>query len=812
MHVVSVSLFSSAKDNQAVRVTVPWREFLEDLKRPIVSELDAEKENVPALKKSAPAFAPALFREDHRKKANVETAQVLTYDIDEPVDAAELGARLRRRGVAFAIHHTTSAGFDVAETGRGSVHVLIPLARPVDHESYLRYWDEARAWFHGIAVDASKRGPESLFFAPRIFEAHRACYFFDADVDAPMLGDSGFLPFRADAKGVDRYVGDVRGAGHKEKHVALNKSAFLMGLAGVGLEDTKTRLVEALHANVTSEPVSDWYAAERTIVSAWDDGAAQKDANDSRVRFVPEGAKRTGRKVLKEAVKEIGRGESLREWAYRVGQFVPHVIEYEGALDALKKAWEGARGGHDTRALGDAVRELVGGLDAGRLRPLGLLDEWKKGLKMNADGLSVTGSENNIHRCIKQHPALLGLVAYDVREGAQIYTREPPWLVGDGGGKGHSQALYPRWVQDSDKNLLAEWVCDELDVPNVSPRTALDALIDHASRSQHDGLLDYFNALGVDSGTDVLESILVRTLGAVDSAYTRAVTRKWLVGLVARQYEPGCQMDNMLVLVGDQGLGKSSFLRGLFPKALQKQCFDDTLSLSRFGRDEVVKLSKLALVELGELASMAKSDIESVKAIVSSQKGHERAAYARLAQRYERRAVFAGTTNAPDFLRDVTGNRRFWPVPVRAPLDRGVLDETRDRMWAQAVAAYRRGENWYLGAEEERLADDVRQEHEEADSWDDQIVALLSGQWPAPTKYEDPLHAMLAWQLDEHGRVHFVRIAQLADKMGLDLSDRRNERRLGARLRKLGWVTSIVKREGACVRGWSRGPVTVTPR
>ncbi len=131
MH-ITVSLFDSARSAIAARETIAFEAFLADFREPITSPLEPSPENARVLKQGAPAFAPAVFREDRRKKANIEHAQVLAFDLDEAVDAHELSQRLRRRGISYAIHSTTS--------GRG-VHVLIPLARPVDGPTYLRYWD-----------------------------------------------------------------------------------------------------------------------------------------------------------------------------------------------------------------------------------------------------------------------------------------------------------------------------------------------------------------------------------------------------------------------------------------------------------------------------------------------------------------------------------------------------------------------------------------------------------------------------------------------------------------------------------------------
>ena len=624
MH-VTVSLFDNAKTSIAARTTIDFDELLADFREPYTSDLEPSADNARVLKLSAPAFAPALFREDRRKKANIELAQVLAFDIDEQIDPAQLSARLRRRGISYCVHSTTS--------GKG-VHVLIPLARPVDAETYLRYWDEARGLFYGIAVDMSKRGPESLFFAPRIFEARRGDYYFDCVTDAPYLGTSGFRPFKPELSGVDRYVHEVQTCEHK--HTNVNRIGFVLGLLGLELEDVKTRLLEALRNNVTSTPVLDWASAETTIVNAWADGAAQKEAEDARPKFIPDAAKSTGKRVLKEAVLGIGKGESLGAHAYRVGQFVPHVLEYELVLDELRGAWERAKN-HDTRSLDDAVREIVSGLDSGRRAPVGVHEEWQRDLKLTPDGLGFHPGENNVHIVLERHPDLLNLCAFDVRDDAPVYLAEPPWLKGQ-------KLDYPRRIKDADRQRFDRWVRDELGVVNVKPATALEALIDVANESQHDALLEYLKSAPTVTTTDTIESVLIRCMGAEDTPDVRAVTKKWLIGLVARQFVPGVKMDNVLILVGKQGSAKSMFFQEIFPKELQEQAFTDSMELKNLGKDDVIRLNRYACAEIAELVGMSKADVEAVKMAITQRVGDQRAAYARLALRYPRRAVFGGTT------------------------------------------------------------------------------------------------------------------------------------------------------------------------
>lgn len=771
MH-VTLSLFASARDNRAVRETTSFDEFLTDFYEPTISELEPSEANLTALKMSSPAFSPAIFKDDRRKKANVETAQVLVYDIDENVDPRELSARLRRRDICYALHTTAS--------GEG-VHVLVPLARPVDYATYLRYWDEGAKIFHGIELDRSKRGPESLFFAPRVFAAKRNEYYVDSVTDAPHFGASGFRPLVT-----DKYAEELRTT--NEKHTTLNRIAFVFGLTGVELADTRARLLAALRDNPSE--VRDWEAAERTLEKAWTDGRAQKDADDARPKIVPREAKSAAKKLLKEVCAAIGKGEALGTCAYRVGQFVPHVFTKDDVLDTLREAWERAKT-HDTRSLSDAVSELVEGLEGGMRAPRGLIEEWQVGLALTPDGLGFHAGENNVHVVLEKHPQLTGVLAYDVRDGAPCYLAAPPWAA---------NGTYPCRIKDADRQRCARWLREQLGVPQISVKTALLGLVDVANENVHDPLLEYFRSLPITEHTNVLEGVLIELFGAEDTAYVRAVTKRWLIGVVSRQFVPGSKVDNMLILVGDQGAGKSTFFREIFPESLQGSCYTDTLNMLRLDKDQIVKLSRYAVVEVGELAAMRKADIETVKLTISQQCGDERAAYAMLHAQYPRRAAWAGSTNRDDFLRDPTGNRRFWPLKITKKLELETLRTLRDELWSQAVSAYLRGERWTLTAAEEACAVEARTEYEEDDVLLEEIRAILAD-WPADSKFTELADRTLPWQL-EAGRIVRARVGQLMSRIGIEKKDRNSERRVADNLRRLGWKPKLEKHEGTPYRVW----------
>lgn len=226
---------------------------------------------------------------------------------------------------------------------------------------------------------------------------------------------------------------------------------------------------------------------------------------------------------------------------------------------------------------------------------------------------------------------------------------------------------------------------------------------------------EYFDGLKWDGGSR-LDTLLVDYLGAEDNKYTRAVTRKTFTAAVTRVYRPGVKFDYMLVLIGGQGIGKTS----LFRELAGDQWFTDDLRMddmkSKTGPE---KLPGKLIVEVGEMAGLRKTEVEEVKSFLSRQRDRYRNAYGRRANDHLRQCIIVGTTNASDgFLRDQTGNRRFWPIEVKQTALRAwdVAFE-RDQIWAEAKHRYIAGENLYLTAEVEQLAALVQKKHTEELPW-----------------------------------------------------------------------------------------------
>lgn len=221
---------------------------------------------------------------------------------------------------------------------------------------------------------------------------------------------------------------------------------------------------------------------------------------------------------------------------------------------------------------------------------------------------------------------------------------------------------------------------------------------------------DYLNGLSWD-GVPRLDALFIDYLGAEDTPYNRAVTRKAFVAAVARAMNPGTKYDNMTILAGPQGIGKSTLL-----DKMSRGWFCDSIRTFE-GKEPSELLQGVWIVEVGELDAFRRSDVARIKQFLSQRSDRFRAAYGRHVRDLPRRCVFFGTSNTYEFLTDATGNRRFLPVDVgERPRKKCVwldLDAEVDQLWAEAVTRWRLGEDLYLTGELEAAAVESQEAHRE---------------------------------------------------------------------------------------------------
>lgn len=253
------------------------------------------------------------------------------------------------------------------------------------------------------------------------------------------------------------------------------------------------------------------------------------------------------------------------------------------------------------------------------------------------------------------------------------------------------------------------------------------ALSLHSTAHAFNEVQDFLSALTWD-GVPRLDTLFVDYLGAVDTPYVRAVTRKAFAAAVARAVTPGIKYDNMLILAGPQGLGKSTLL-----DKMSKGWFNDSIRTFE-GKEASELLQGVWLVEISELDAFRRTDVSCIKQFLSLRVDRFRAAYGRHVKDMPRCCVFFGTTNTKDFLRDRTGNRRFWPVDVGVvPAAKNVwtdLPVEVDQLWAEAKARWQQEESLYLTGELEDAARAAQEEHRETGTREGVILDFINRKVP----------------------------------------------------------------------------------
>lgn len=343
-------------------------------------------------------------------------------------------------------------------------------------------------------------------------------------------------------------------------------------------------------------------------------------------------------------------------------------------------------------------------------------DSWKAKLVRGENG-DVKPLITNAVLILENEPALQGIRYNELSNGIEVKGKLP----------------WPRpnkYWRDADDAQLYTWVADRYGVQFPENRFS-KALTTVTDKRCFNPLREYVQQLPEWDGVPRADTLLIDYLGAPDTEYTRVVTRKTLVGAIQRVLQPGCKFDTVLVLDGKPGIGKSTLLRKLGGK-----WFSDSLSLADT-RDKTAaeKLQGVWIMEIGEMQGTRKADVDIMKGFISRQVDEYRAAYGRVVERHPRTCIICGTTNSTTgFLRDTTGNRRFWPVTVNGGGRLSVWDmteDTRAQIWAETMILVAEGETSYLDAAMELEAAKAQREAIEYDDREGEVIDYLETLLPA---------------------------------------------------------------------------------
>ena len=352
-------------------------------------------------------------------------------------------------------------------------------------------------------------------------------------------------------------------------------------------------------------------------------------------------------------------------------------------------------------------------------------DAWKKQLQYEKKSMELKNNLHNLMLILENDENLKGIVFNQLADGMEIRGKVP-WP---------HPAKFWRDADDAQLICYVDAAYGTFSARNYD--IAVTKAVD--DRSYHP-IREFFETLPDWDGVERADTLLIDYLGAEDTPYVRAVTRKELCAAYCRVYHPGIKFDSMIVLNGDQGIGKSTLIA-----KLGGEWYSDSLNLSDMNdKTAAEKLQGYWIMEIGELAGMRKADLDKVKAFISRQDDKYRASFGRRVTPHPRQCVFFGTTNSQNgYLRDITGNRRYWNVKVPGngkykPWD--MDEDTVKQIWAEVMVYAKAGEKLYLSPELEAYAKEEQRAAMERDDREglvqEYLDMLLPDTWDSMNVYK----------------------------------------------------------------------------
>lgn len=352
-------------------------------------------------------------------------------------------------------------------------------------------------------------------------------------------------------------------------------------------------------------------------------------------------------------------------------------------------------------------------------------DAWKKQLQYEKKSMELKNNLHNLMLILENDENLKGIVFNQLADGMEI-RGNVPWP---------HPAKFWRDADDAQLICYVDAAYGTFSARNYD--IAVTKAVD--DRSYHP-IREFFDTLPDWDGVERVDTLLIDYLGAEDTPYVRAVTRKELCAAYCRVYHPGIKFDSMIVLNGDQGIGKSTLIA-----KLGGEWYSDSLNLSDMNdKTAAEKLQGYWIMEIGELAGMRKADLDKVKAFISRQDDKYRASFGRRVTPHPRQCVFFGTTNSQNgYLRDITGNRRYWNVKVPGngkykPWDMDA--DTVKQVWAEVMVYAKAGEKLYLPPELEAYAKEEQRAAMERDDREglvqEYLDMLLPDTWDSMDVYK----------------------------------------------------------------------------
>ena len=669
-----------------------WEEFVYRLRKVRrTNETMAQYDKLPTdgkgKIKDGPAFVGGLVRGGRRKKENVDTRSLITLDADQADDGFIFAVELVLGGSAYVIYSTHSHRPD-----KHKYRLIIPGDRSMNPDEYAA---ASRKLAEQIGMD---------YFDKTTFQVQRLMYFPSCSRD----GQPVFVESEGSFVSVDTVLAEYedwrdvlqwpRHQEEKQKSQTATKKAEdpREKIGTIGVFCRAFTIEEGIETFLSDKYSPGSIPNRYTYVHGTSANGLQV-YSDQELVFSHQDS---------DPISD-GRTYNLFDLV-RVHKFGPLDDQVkENTPDAKKPShqamehWAVTLPGVKKLAIKERQAEFA---EMAEEMDSEDDDDWEAKLDIHHKTRKVLPASKNIET-ILTHGPWRNALAYDAFGNAEVIQKPLPWRERE-----RPNREYEPWLGADDKRLQ-HWFAKEYDIN--SAKSIQNAFTEVVHQNTFHPIKAFIEGTVWD-GIERAMRIFIDYLGAADTHYTKQVTRKMLLAAVTRLYQPGCKFDQMLVLIGPQGAGKSSILA-----KLGHEWFSD--SLRTFENKEAGEhLQSGWIFEIGELSAMKRSEVEEVKAFLSKTEDRYRVAYDRQVSEFPRKCVFFGTTNTRDFLRDTTGNRRFWPVDVSPEkarfchwdhLTAGLVRQ----IWAEVLSWFRVGETMELDEDTRMEADKQQKAHMESD-------------------------------------------------------------------------------------------------
>jgi putative DNA primase/helicase len=729
---IIISAAGSRKATQWPAQSLYWSDMVERLRTAVRgTETIAEYLKLPKSQqdelKDVGGFVAGTLAGNRRKASNVTGRDILTLDLDNiPAGGtADVLRRLEGLGCAYATYSTRKH-----EEGKPRLRVLAPLSRTATADEY-----EPLARKLASIIGMSLADP-TTFEASRLMYWPSCCadsqYVFQS-TDKPFLDTDGLLATYGDWRNIQEWP-EVPGA--SQTHVRL--------AAKQGNPTDKRGVVGAFCRQYDIHSAIDTFLSG--IYTATDDGTG-------RYTFI--GGSTVGGAVIYDDGLFLYSHHATDPCSGRlVNAFDLVRLHKYAELDDEAKPETPVNKlpsfvGMAAFALNDAgIAALMSQeryeqavQDFGEPATNAPATEndlnWKKKLQFNPNTGTHSKTTDNILIILENDPMLKGKLAFDEFGSRGLVLGELPW----------DQSKGQRQWSDIDDSGLRHYMERVFGI--TGKEKILDAVALCAHKHTLNAVCEYLSGLVWD-GVKRLDTALIDYLGALDSFYIRATTRKSIVAMVARAMNPGCKYDYMPIIAGPQGIGKSTFL-----SILGHHWYSDSLQTFE-GKEASEMIQGVWLNEVGELTGMSKSETNSIKQFLSRREDIYREPFGRRTKAFPRRCVFFGTTNDSEFLKDRTGNRRFWPIdvgqqdPIKSVFEH--LEGEAPQILAEAFVYWQLGEPLYLTGKALEESKEQQENHRESNVKEGIILEFINRPVPIEWDRRDVSERRLYWS-GEFGRI-----------------------------------------------------------